>query len=109
MAYFAQLNEQNEVLQVIIVNDDVLQGLSFPDSEPLGVAFCRSLLGDDSLWKQTSYECEYRKNFAHIGCTYDATYDAFIPAQPAPNWTFDPDTCNWIEPVPAPTSSPEVL
>lgn len=44
----------------------------------------------------------FRKNFAGVGYTYDATRDAFIPPKPFPSWTLNEVTCNWD----APTSMP---
>lgn len=45
----------------------------------------------------------YRKNYAGIGYTYDATLDAFIPPQPYPSWILDESSCLWNAPVPYPT------
>lgn len=79
MAHFAKLDENNVVLQVIVVNNDVLQNLPFPESEPIGVAFCQSLFGIETIWKQTSYNANFRGNYAAIGGTYDPVVDQFIP------------------------------
>ena len=45
----------------------------------------------------------FRKNYASIGYSYDATRDAFIPPQPFPSWTLNENTCVWDCPVPFPT------
>jgi hypothetical protein len=79
MAHFAQLDENNVVLQVIVVNNVVIQNLSFPESEPVGVEFCQSLYGTDTVWKQTSYNAKFRSNYAVIGGKYDPTKDEFCP------------------------------
>lgn len=79
MAHFAQLDEQNKVIQVIVVSNDVINNLPFPESEPLGVDFCQSLYGENTVWKQTSYNGNFRKIYAGIGHLYDATVDEFIP------------------------------
>lgn len=84
MAHFAKLDENNVVLQVIVVNNEVLQNLPFPESEPIGVAFCQSLFGADSVWKQTSYNGNFRGEYAGIGFTYDPTADVFVPPPPPP-------------------------
>ena len=52
-------------------------------------------VGDSFLWVQTSYNNNFRKNFAGIGYTYDPQRDAFIPPQPYPSWTLNEDTCCW--------------
>jgi len=44
-----------------------------------------------------------RKNFAQIGYTYDEVLDAFIPPKPIPSWVIDPETGQWIAPIPYPT------
>jgi hypothetical protein len=98
MAHFAQLDANSVVIEVIVINNDVVQNLPFPESEPIGVAFCQSLYGADTAWKQTSYNASFRKNYAGIGYAYDATLDAFIPPQPAPECTLDTVTCQWICP-----------
>ena len=49
MAHFAQLDENNIVTQVIVVSND-----DAPD-EATGVAFCKTIYGSDTNWKQTSY------------------------------------------------------
>ena len=77
MAHFCQMNG-NTVAQVIVVNNDVLEHKDFPESEPIGVAFCQSLYGADTEWKQTSYNGTFRGRYAGIGMKYDATLDEFI-------------------------------
>lgn len=96
MAHFAQLNENNIVLQVIVVsNDDA-------PTEAAGIIFCQSLLGADTRWVQTSYNGNFRVRYAGIGCTYNVALDAFIAPQPYPSWTLNTTTCDWEPPVPYP-------
>lgn len=102
MAHFAQLNESNIVTQVIVVhNNELMQ--DGVEQEAKGVAFCQSLLGANTQWKQTSYNGNMRKNYAGVGFTYDAARDAFIPPQPLASWVLDEATCNWKAPVDYPT------
>jgi len=103
MAHFAQLNDTSIVLQVVVLNNETIQNLPFPDSEPVGVAFCQSLFGDATVWKQTSYNASFRKNYAGIGYTYDPALDAFIAPQPYPSWALNTTDCQWNAPVPYPT------
>lgn len=79
MAHFAQLDENNVVLQVIVVSNETLGGLEFPESEPVGVDFCQSLFGPDTTWKQTSYNSNFRGVYAGVGFTYDPVNDVFAP------------------------------
>lgn len=100
MAHFAQLNANSVVTEVIVVSNDVVNNLPFPESEPIGVAFCQSLYGADTVWKQTSYSASFRKNYAGIGYTYDAALDAFVPPQPNPQCILNIETAQWNCPPP---------
>ena len=103
MASFVQLNESYLVINGIVVNNATINNLPFPESEPVGVAFCQSLFGSTTVWKQTSYNANFRKNYAGIGFTYDPVLDAFIPPQPYPSWVLNTTTCQWEAPVPYPS------
>lgn len=102
MAHFAQLNENNVVTQVIVVhnNDCELDGV---ENEVVGILFCKSIFGNDTKWKQTSFNGTIRKNFAGIGYTYDTQRNAFIPPNPFASWVLNEGTCQWEPPVPMPT------
>lgn len=103
MAHFAQLDENNVVLQVIVVHNNDCLDVNGNESEAVGVAFCQSLLGGN--WKQTSYNGNMRKNYAGIGYTYDAGRNAFIAPKPFASWVLNEDTCIWNSPVPYPADS----
>lgn len=81
MAHFAQLDQDNCVLQVIVVNNAVILDDSGVEQESLGIAFCKSLYGEDTEWVQTSYNANFRAFYAGIGYTYDSVKDEFIPPQ----------------------------
>jgi len=102
MANFAQLDGSYIVIEVVVVNNDTIDNLPFPESEPVGVAFLQSLFGLTTVWKQTSYNKSFRKNYASIGFTYDPVLDAFIPPKPYPSWLLNTTTCQWEAPVPYP-------
>ena len=102
MAHFAELDGNNVVLRVIVVNNSELLDENGNESESKGVAFCKSLHGENTNWKQTSYNSTFRKNFAGIGNTYDASRDAFIRPRPFPSWVFVEDICNWRPPITRP-------
>ena len=76
MAHFAKI-ENGVVRQVIVVNNEVLENKSFPESEPIGIAFCKSLYGSDTDWLQTSYNSNFRGTYAGSGMTYDPVLDIF--------------------------------
>jgi hypothetical protein len=101
MAHFAQIDENNTVINVIVVsNSDCLK--DGVEDELTGVKFCKSLLGEDTQWVQTSYNASFRKNYAGIGYTYDSTRNAFIPPSPYNSWIIVEETCQWTAPVPYP-------
>ena len=93
MAHFAQLDENNIVLKVIVVHNNELLDNGV-ESEAKGVAFCQSLFGGN--WIQTSFNGSRRKNYAGVGFTYDVQRDAFIAPRPeGADWTLDEQTCVW--------------
>lgn len=101
MAHFAKIDENNTVLEVHVVNNEVIT-IDGVESEQAGVDFLTDLHGH-SLWKQTSYNGSFRKNYAGIGFKYDEVRDAFIQQQPYPSWVLDEQTCRWEAPTPRPT------
>lgn len=76
MAHFAKV-DNGMVTQVIVVNNDAIGGGNFPESEPIGQAFIASI-GLEGLWKQTSYNNNFRGRYAGIGYTYDEVNDIFV-------------------------------
>lgn len=101
MAHFAQLNENNLVLQVIVINNNDCLDESGNESEAVGIAFCKTLFGENTIWKQTSYNANFRCNYAGIGYTYDVRRDGFVPPKPYPSWELA-DNCTWWPPIPMP-------
>lgn len=84
MAHFAQLDENNVVMQVIVVhnnelleskqttvNEDGTVSVAYVESEQLGIDFCHSLYGADTRWVQTSYNGEFRGKYAGVGDTFE--------------------------------------
>jgi hypothetical protein len=105
MAHFAELDQNMVILRVIVVNNDAIEDLPFPESEPVGIAFCQSLFGPETIWKQTSFNANFRKNFAAFSHSYDPYLDAFVSPKPEtnPSWVFDIETCRWGYPIPHPS------
>jgi len=87
MSHFAKLDNNNIVTQVIVAEQDFINS---------------GHVGDSFRWVQTSYNNNFRKNYAGVGYTYDRVRDAFIPPQPYPSWILNEDTCRWDAPVPYP-------
>jgi len=101
MAHFAKLDENNNVLAVHVVNNDVIT-IDGNESEQAGIDFLTEL-HDHTLWKQTSYNGSFRKNYAGVGMKYDQTRDAFISNKPWESWILNETTCQWEAPVAYPT------
>jgi hypothetical protein len=99
MAHFAQMDANNNVLNVIVVNNATIDDLPFPESEPVGVAFCQTLFGPQSSWLQTSYNGNFRYRYAQIGGCYLPQYDEFAPPKPNPTWIYNPVTHEWEPPL----------
>ena len=82
MASFAKI-ENNIVIAVHSVVNEVLKDSNGVEQEQLGIDFLRNLYNEpNAIWKQTSYNKNFRKNYAAIGYRYDEQEDAFIPPQP---------------------------
>lgn len=101
MAHFAKLNDNNEVEQVIVVANNELLDESGTESEQKGINFCINLFG--GRWVQTSYNGNFRKNYAGQGYIYDPVADAFYAPQPFPSWTLNKETYKWEAPIEYPT------
>jgi hypothetical protein len=88
MSNFAQIDENNIVIQVLVGDNDLPnEGYDW---------FVENLGG---RWVQTSYNNKIRKNFAGIGYFYDEDRDAFIPPKPFASWILDEEACLWNAPV----------
>jgi hypothetical protein len=102
MAHFAQLDEHNIVIQVLVVSNTDITNEQGNEDEQLGITFLQNLLGADTRWVQTSYNHRFRARYAGVGHTYDAERDVFLLPQPYPSWTLDETTYEWVPPVPYP-------
>jgi hypothetical protein len=117
MAHFAQIDENNVVMQVIVVADVDTADSQGNHDESIGITFCQNLLGGN--WKQTSYNTQggvhsnggtpFRKNYAGMGSIYDSSRDAFIPPKPYASWVLDETTCLWNAPVAKPTDDKKYI
>lgn len=98
MAHFAQI-ENGLVTSVIVVHNNELL-LNGVESESKGREFCLNLFGGE--WIQTSYNNNFRKQFAGVGYTYDGTSDVFIAPKPYPSWLLNASH-DWIAPIEYPS------
>lgn len=95
MAHFAELDENNVVLRVIVVNNNELFDGEENESEQLGIDFCVAHFG--GRWVQTSYNGNFRKNYAGEGYLYDPVRDAFIAPKPSNEYELNEETLRWEE------------
>jgi hypothetical protein len=106
MASFAKLNSNNIVITVESVVNEVLKDSNGLEQESIGVQFLKTLYNEpNSVWVQTSYNNNIRKNHAGIGFTYDSQRDAFIPPKPYNSWILNETTCLWNPPIPMPNDA----
>ena len=107
MAHFAKLDSNNIVTQVVVVDDKDTKDSNGNEVESIGIAFCQRIIPDGSNWKQTSYNANFRGNYAGIGFTYMtgvrtlgvASTDIFISQQPYASWVIGITTATWYPPA----------
>jgi hypothetical protein len=103
MSNFANLNEENVVINVIVGNPNL--------SDKKNLELVKKIF--DGKWVQTSYNTfagehklggiPLRKNYAGIGMTYDEEKDAFLYPKPYESWLLEEETCQWKAPIEMPT------
>jgi len=98
MATFAKIGLNNKVIEVLSVHNNELLDSNGVEQEVIGIDFLTKLTGW-SIWVQTSYNNNFRKNHAGIGYTYDEDRDAFIAPKPFNSWILNETTCLWEAPV----------
>lgn len=89
MANFAEIDDNNIVVRVLVVPDD---------QEHRGQEFLAGDLGLGGRWIQTSYNNRIRKQLACIGFSYDEINDVFLQPQPAP-WFVLSEQFDWVCPI----------
>ena len=87
MSHFAEIDKNGVVVRVIVAE------MNFINS---------GVVGDSFNCVQTSYNNNFRKNYAGVGYTYDKTRDAFIGPQPYPSSVLNEETCVWESPIAMP-------
>ena len=99
MAHFTKV-EDGIVVQVLVIGNDDIADENGDEQESLGIALCNKLYGD-ATWVQTSYNHNFRKQYAGSGFTYDSVKDKFICPQPFASWALD-ENDDWQAPIPYP-------
>jgi hypothetical protein len=104
MAHYAQLDENNIVINIFVGKDENEIHPEIKNWEEYYNAKRTSYntFGGKRKNPETGEltdEPGFRKNYAGIGYTYDPARDAFIPPKPFPSWTLNEDTCWWQPPI----------
>ena len=116
MAHFAELIEKTDptgftsdkhlVVERVTVVDNNISTAAGPLGENNehvdGETWCKNFFGQDTIWKQTSYNHNFRKQYAGKGYVYDAAKNKFLKSQPFSSWSLNSDD-NWEAPVTFPT------
>ena len=97
MAHFAELDNNNVVLRVVVVGNDCVPSDEHVDGETWCINFFKT-----PNWKQTSYNNNFRKQYAGKGYTYNTAKDKFLSPQPYASWLLDAND-DWQSPVTYPT------
>ena len=107
MAHYAELNEQNEVIEVLYVSNDVITNEAGEEVEQLGIDHLHTHHGADRIWVQTSYNASFRGNYAMISGAYmtnvrtlgEESADIFIDPKPFASWLIHELEARWVSPV----------
>ena len=105
MAHFAELESKTDptgftsdthlvVKRVVVVGNDVVPSDEHADGE----TWCRDFFGSETIWKQTSYNNNFRKLYAGIGMIYNDSKNKFLMSQPFASWVLDSND-DWEAPV----------
>ena len=100
MAHFAELDSSNVVLRVIVIsNSDVNKnGGDLALGAEEFVEALTSFSEGGVAWKQTSYNSNFRKQYAAVGFSYDDDLEMFIISKPFPSYSLDSNG-SWQAPV----------
>ena len=112
MAHFAELKTKTDptgfttdthqvVERVVVVGNDVVPSDMHQDGETWCINFFNG-----GIWKQTSYNSNFRKQYAGIGMVYDPVKDKFLLQQPHASWSLD-DNDDWQSPITYPSITKE--
>ena len=108
MAHFAELKTKVDptgfttdthqvVERVVVVGNDCVPSDMHADGETWCINFFKG-----GIWKQTSYNNNFRKMYAGIGMIYDPVKDKFLAQQPHASWSLD-SSDDWQAPITYPT------
>ncbi len=104
MAHYAFIDSNNIVTEVITGKNEGEDGIDWEEwyGEFRGQT-CKRTSYNTMGGVHSTGGTPYRKNYAGIGYTYDASKDAFYAPKPFPSWTLNATSCTWEAPVARPT------
>ena len=102
MAHFAELDSNNIVLRIVTACNIDIANNGGEQSEQAANHFASQPANKFSengvKWVQTSYNHNFRKQYAGGNFTYDPVKDKFIAPQPFASWSLDAND-DWQAPV----------
>lgn len=101
MITFAELDENLNVKRSIVVSEANNADENGDQDENVGIAFCKKLYGEDTIWKQAIG----KRGEAHFGEVYNEDLDVFMKPQPFPSWTIVDNF--WEAPIEEPARTEE--
>jgi hypothetical protein len=104
MAHYAELDINNKVIRVLTAcNQDIATHGGELSEEAANYFGTYTPFSENGVkWVQTSYNNNFRKQYAGIGCTFDSTKNKFISPQPFASWSLDSND-DWQAPVAYPS------
>ncbi len=106
MAHFAEIDNNGKVLRVVVACNKDIADNGGEQSEEASKYFeniC-PFSGQGIKWVQTSYNNNFRKQYAGINFIYNSEKNIFIKAKPYLSWSLDSNN-DWQAPVSYPTTS----
>jgi len=104
MAHYAELDINNKVIRVLTAcNQDIATHGGELSEEAANYFGTYTPFSENGVkWVQTSYNNNFRKQYAGIGYTFDFAKNKFIAPQPFASWSLDSND-DWQAPVAYPT------
>lgn len=111
MAHYARLDQNNIVTWVTPIDNNIITDENGIEQDFLAIQYIHNTIpgSENYTWKKTSYNGNFRGNYAGIGFHYNESLDAFIPPQDYPSWSLNPSTFSWEPPVPQPDIKEEEI
>jgi|TARA_R100001530_G_scaffold136289_1_gene116236 hypothetical protein len=106
MAHFASINSDKIVRRVVVIGNDEVDA-NGGDQSAQAAEYVRTVvpfIKDEVQWVQTSYNRNFRVNYAMAGGKYEESSDMFITPPSFPSWTYDDSLKTYVPPVAKPTN-----